>query len=177
MSVNMFALQYSEHVPYSMILLYSDTKRYLITLVFDEPELSSCSQIESYWQQYLFLKRDSYGFKPPLRLMGFLSVKRNVFLWSFKLIQLGKVILSMKKLKLKSENAVAPSGATVDVVLPREAKTGVNQRQPATALALIGPLRGRAWPPRREAQWIGPGAVWRECDVCSNVFRQQITGV
>ena len=50
----------------------------------------------------------------------------------------------MKKLKLKSENAVAPSGATVDVVLPREAKTGVNQRQPATALALIGPLRGRA---------------------------------
>ena len=52
--------------------------------------------------------------------------------------------MSMKKLKLKSENAVAPSGATVGVVLPREAKTSANQPQPATALALIGPLADSA---------------------------------
>ena len=46
---------------------------------------------------FLFLKRDRKKLRPLLRLMGFLSVKNHVFLWSFILTQICKVVLSLRK--------------------------------------------------------------------------------
>ena len=104
----------------------------------------------SHWVSWVFhcltchLKRDRKKLRPPLRLMGFLPVKNHVFLWSFILTKLCKVILSLRKRWLFSWNTLALPEPVLTWIFNRHwfrrAVCG-KLRFARELLAVAGPLR------------------------------------